>query len=55
MEQLPCVIAGVAVLLLVGWRMRGRSMLAAAAFGLAFAVIVLWLDRSGVWPEAWRR
>lgn len=54
MEQLPYVIAGIAVLL-VGWRMRGRSILAALVFGLAFAVLVVWLDRSGLWPESWRR
>lgn len=55
MEQWPYIIAGVAVLLLVGWRMRGRSMLMALAFGLAFALVVVWLDRSGMWPDDWRR
>ena len=55
MDQWPYVIAGVAVLLLVGWRMRGRNLLAALVFGLAFAVVVVWLDRSGAWPDDWRR
>ena len=31
------------------------SPLLVSLFGLAFAVIVLWLDRSGVWPDDWRR
>ena len=53
--QWVSVISLLLVLVLVGWRMRGRTMLMAACFGLAFAVLVLWLDQSGLWPQGWRR
>jgi hypothetical protein len=53
--QWVSVISLLLVLVLIGWRMRGRTMLMATCFGLAFAVLVLWLDQSGLWPQAWRR
>lgn len=49
------VLLAVLVLALVGWRLRGRQVLAAAVFGLAVAVVVVWMDQSGLWPNAWRR
>ncbi len=49
------VVSLLLVLVLVGWRMRGRTMLMATCFGLAFAVLVLWLDQSGLWPQSWHR
>jgi hypothetical protein len=42
------------VLILVGRFMRGRSMLAATAFGLGLALVVVWLERAGYWPRSWR-
>lgn len=55
MDQLVFVVSGALVLVLIGWRLRGRQMLAATAFGLAFAVMVVWLDHQGLWPASWRR
>jgi membrane protein CcdC involved in cytochrome C biogenesis len=55
MQQAMLALAGAMVLVLIGWRLRGRQMLAATAFGLALAVIVVWLDREGLWPSGWRR
>ena len=55
MDQAMLAISGALVLVLIGWRLRGRQMLAATAFGLALAVIVVWLDREGLWPNGWSR
>lgn len=55
MDQGMGVLFAALVLLLVGWRLRGRQILAATAFGLAVAVLVVWMDQTGLWPQSWRR
>lgn len=55
MDQWVGVLFSVLVLALIGWRLRGRQVLAATVFGLAVAVLVVWMDQSGLWPASWRR
>lgn len=52
--QLVGIVWAVLMLVLIGRFMRGRRILAATAFGLAFAVTVVWLERAGYWPRSWR-
>lgn len=52
--QLVGIVWAVLMLILIGRSMRGRMVLAATAFGLAFVVTVVWLERAGYWPRSWR-
>ena len=54
MDRWISLVALVAVLVLIGWRLPGRNLLLAAAAALALAALVVSLDRAGIWPGAWR-
>ena len=54
MEWFVPLIALVAVLFLVGRGMPGQMYLIAIAGALVLVVIVVWLERSDLWPSAWR-
>ena len=54
MEWIVSVVALLAVLFLVGWGMPGRRMLVAVAGALALVVLILLVERAGLWPQGWR-
>jgi hypothetical protein len=54
MEWFAPLIGLLAVLFLVGRRLPGQAWLVTIAVALALVVIVLWLERSGLWPQNWR-
>ena len=51
MEWLGPLIALLAVLFLVGRRVPGQNWLVIMAITLAVIVAILWLERSGLWPQ----
>ena len=54
MEWFAPLIGLLAVLFLVGRRLPGQAWLITIAIALALVVTVLWLERSGLWPQSWR-
>jgi len=54
MEWLGPLIALLAVLFLVSRGVPGQNWLVIIAVMLAVTVAVLWLERSGLWPQNWR-
>ncbi len=48
------IVALLAVLVLVAWRMPGQRVLVAVAVALAVAVLIVGVERAGMWPEGWR-
>lgn len=54
MEWIGPVVALLAVLFLVGRGMPGRVMLVAIAAALGVVVVILSLERAGLWPQSWR-
>lgn len=54
MEWIVSVVALLAVLFLVGRGMPGRPMLIAVAVALGVVVLILLVERAGLWPQGWR-
>lgn len=54
MEWIAPLIGLLAVLFLVGRRLPGQAWLVTVAVALAVIVAVVWLERSGLWPQSWR-
>jgi hypothetical protein len=54
MEWIGALVALLAVLFLVGRGMPGRSVLAAIVVALAAVVLILAVERAGLWPQGWR-
>jgi hypothetical protein len=54
MEWIGAVAALLAVLFLVGRGIPRRSMLLAIAVALALVVLVVAVERAGLWPQGWR-
>lgn len=54
MEWVASVVALLAVLFLVSRGLPGRQWPAIIALTLAVIVAVVLLERSGLWPQAWR-
>jgi hypothetical protein len=54
MDKLFGIVALVAILFLVGRGLPSRYRLIAVAAGLAFAVLVLAIERAGYWPAGLR-
>ena len=54
MEWLAALAGLLAVLFLVGRRLLGQNWPVIIAVTLAFIVVILLLERSGLWPQSWR-
>jgi hypothetical protein len=54
MDKIAGVVALIAVLFLVWTGVPSRYRLIAVAAGLAFAVLILAVERAGLWPQGWR-
>jgi hypothetical protein len=54
MDKIAGIVALVAVLFLVWGGVPRRYRLIAVAGGLAFAVLILAIERAGLWPQGWR-
>ena len=54
MDKIAGIVGLVAILVLVGWGVPPRHRLLALAGGLAFAVLILAVERAGWWPQGWR-
>ena len=54
MEWLAPLVALLAVLFLLGRYVPGQNWLVIIAITLAVIVAILWLERSGLWPQSWR-
>ncbi len=54
MEWFVPLIGLLAMLLLIGRGLPGQAWLITIAVALALVVTVVWLERSGLWPQGWR-
>ena len=54
MASVVPILFALAMLWLVGRRLSRGRVLIAVAMGLALCVVVLALERSGLWPRTWR-
>lgn len=55
MEILVSVLICVSLIWLIGRRVPWNAKLLTLAVTLCVIVLIVWLDRSGNWPEAFRR
>ncbi len=55
MEVLVPVLMGCALLWLIGRRVPWNAKLMTVVVTLAVIIMIVWLDRSGNWPDAFRR
>lgn len=55
MEILIPVLACVALIWLIGRRVPWNAKLLTVAVTLAVVALIVWLDKSGSWPDAFRR
>ena len=53
-DKIVGIVGLVAILVLVGWGVPPRYRLIAIAGGLAFALLILAIEKAGLWPQAWR-
>lgn len=54
MEWVVALVALVAVLVLVGRGMPRRAILVATVVALAAVVLIVVVERAGLWPQNWR-
>ena len=54
MEWLPLLVGLVALLFLLGRGLPTGTWLLIVRVALAFIVVVLGLERAGLWPQGWR-
>ena len=54
MDKIAGIVGLLAVLFLVGWGVPPRHRLIAIVGGLAFAVLILAIERAGWWPRGLR-